>query len=178
MEPADVYRDRVHSGGRIVLIDHLDAFEKVVFLLQACQRIVLSCMDHIDTLKQLYRMVDPGEDHLRNIKRLRNEVCSAHIERFGFSFLFGCEHDDRNALELVVFLEYPDKLITVDLGHLQVKKYQRKCMAVSSDQIERFFTVGCMENFVFFRNDILQGISVGNFAVNNQNTPFKIQPVF
>ena len=79
---------------------------------------------------QLDRLADTRLDRFRHIERLGDKIKRAHLQALYLRRLLGCQHDDRNVGDLLIFARLLHHIESCFFRHIQVKKHKREKRSV------------------------------------------------
>ena len=153
----------------MILVDAVGIFKEKVTAVKHGQPVMFCSGDQLTAFTQFNDAADTGEDHLMHVKGLRDEIRSAHLQRFELCAFFGSQDDDRDRLQLLVIAEDVQHRKPVHDRHHQVQQDDGEAVRILSDDFQRFLPVFSIQNFIIVFQDHAQNITVELLIVNYQN---------
>ena len=153
----------------MILVEPLGVLEEEAAGIQAGDAVDLRGGDELPALAQLDDAVDAGEDDLRHVKGLGDEVGGAELQRLQLRALFRGQDDDGDAPEHLVDAHRLQHLDAAHDGHHQIEQDQREIRCVLAHQVHALLPVFRIDDLiVVFQNDA-QHLPVDHLIVDDQH---------
>ena len=174
MEVVYVQSHRVHLVALVESVVFIGIAVEVIPREQPRHILTLSLKDDLPVFIELDRPLHPRDHDLRFLERLYDEVRRAHTEALDLCRLLRRKHQDRELVQLRVFLHHRQNLEAVHSRHLQVEQNQREGLYFLPHYVECILAVRGIKHFVITCGDKAQQLTVYLLIVNDQDTALAI----